>query len=101
MAEFIPHQTYTKIQDVLGLVGHYWELIKGCAHVAQPLHEHLSREAAGKKNEGVTLTSNVQAAFEMLRKACLKTPMLAFADFDEPFLLENNASKLGLGWFFL
>ena len=35
--------------------------------------------------------------FETLKGACLKDPMLAFADFDKPFLLETDASKLGLG----
>ena len=65
--------------------------------MAQPLHEHLSREGAGKKSEWVTLTSKVQVAFETLKKACLDAPVLAFANFDEPFLLETNASKLGLG----
>ena len=39
----------------------------------------------------------MQVAFETLNKTCLETPVLAFADFDKPFLLETNASKLGLG----
>ena len=65
--------------------------------MAQPLHEHLSGEGAGKKNEQATLTSDVQAAFEMLKKACLEAPVLAFTDVDKPFLLETNVSKLGLG----
>ena len=43
------------------------------------------------------LTSDVQAAFKMLTKACLEAPVLAFADFDKPFLLETDVSKLGLG----
>ena len=43
------------------------------------------------------LTSDVQAAFETLKKACLEAPVLAFADFDKPFLLETDASTLGLG----
>ena len=97
VAEFTPPQTYTKIWAFLGLVGHYWHFIKGFAWVAQPLHEHLSGEGAGKKNEWVMLTSDMQAAFKMLKKACFEAPVLAFADFDKPFLLETNASKLGLG----
>ena len=36
-------------------------------------------------------------AFETLKKACLKAPVLAFADFNKPFLLETDVSKLGLG----
>ena len=43
------------------------------------------------------LTRDVQAAFETLKKACLEAPVLAFADFSKPFLLETNVSKLGLG----
>ena len=39
----------------------------------------------------------VQVAFETLKKACLEPPMLAFADFNKPFLLETDTSKLGLG----
>ena len=35
--------------------------------------------------------------FETLKKACLKAPVLAFANFNKPFLLETDASKLGLG----
>ena len=35
--------------------------------------------------------------FESPKKACLEAPVLAFADFDKSFLLETNASKLGLG----
>ena len=65
--------------------------------MAQSLHEHLSGEGTGKKNKGVTLNSDMQTAFKMLKKACLEAPVLAFADFDQPFLMETNASKLGLG----
>ena len=36
-------------------------------------------------------------AFEMLKKACFEAPVLAFANFDKPFLLETKANKLGLG----
>ena len=39
----------------------------------------------------------MQVAFEMLKKGCLEAHVLAFADFDKPFLLETDASKLGLG----
>ena len=53
----------------------------------QPLHEHLSGEGASKKNEHVTLMEDALGAFKMLKKACLETPVLAFADFKKPFLL--------------
>ena len=50
-----------------------------------------------RKNEQVTLTKEALDAFEMLKKACLEAPVLAFVDFNKSFLLENDASKLGFG----
>ena len=41
--------------------------------------------------------AEVKDTFETLKKACLRAPVLAFVNFDKPFLLETNASKLGLG----
>ena len=35
--------------------------------------------------------------FEKLKRACLEVTVLALADFNKPFLLETNTSKLGLG----
>ena len=43
------------------------------------------------------LMEDVMGVFQTLKKASLKAPVLAFADFNEPFLLETDTSKLGLG----
>ena len=43
------------------------------------------------------LTSDVQVAFEMLKKVCLEAPVFAFANSNKSFLLETDASKFGLG----
>ena len=72
-------------------------VIKGFVHIAQPLHKHLSGEGTSKKTEHVKVMEDLLGAFETLIKACLKTPVLAFADFSKPFLLETDMSKLGLG----
>ena len=61
-----------------------------------PFHKHLSGEGASKKSEQVTITVEAKHTFEMLKKACLEASVLAFANFDRPFLLETDASKLGL-----
>ena len=78
-------------------MGHYRQFSKGFALVAQPLHEHFSGEDAHKKSEQVTLRVKAKETFETLKRACLEAPVLALADFDKPFLLETNTSKLGLG----
>ena len=97
VAEFAPLWSYTEIRTFLGLVGHYQQFIKRFAKIAQPLHKHLSGEGASKMSEWLSLTEEAQGAFAMLRKACLKASVLAFADFNKPFLLETDTSKLGLG----
>ena len=43
------------------------------------------------------LMKDTLEAFEALKKTCLETPVLAFADFNKQFLLETDTSKLGLG----
>ena len=97
VAAFTPPQMYMEIWDFLGFVEHYWQFIKGFVHIAQPLHKHLSGKGASKKNKWVKLTEEALDAFEMLKKACLEAPVLAFADFNMPFILETDGSKLGLG----
>ena len=97
VAEFATPQTCTEILAFLGLVGQYGQFIKGFACIVQPLYKYLSGEGAGKKNEWVTLTEGALGTFELFKKACLESPVLAFADFNKPFLLETDTSKLGLG----
>ena len=84
-------------QSLFGLGGALPQFIKGFTCIARPLHKHLSVKSASKKNEWLPLTEEVLGAFEMFQKACLEAPALALADFNKPFLLETNASKLGLG----
>ena len=86
-AKFSLPQTYMEIWVFLGLVGYYWQFIKGFLYIAQPLHKHLSGEGASKKSEQVMLILEAKDTFEMLKKACLKTSVLAFANFNKPFLL--------------
>ena len=36
-------------------------------------------------------------AFETLKRKCMSAPVLAFVDLEKPFVLETDASKIGLG----
>ena len=76
---------------------HYRRFIKGFAHIAQPLSEYLAREGASRKSEWVSLIEDALKAFKALKQAYMAAPILAFADYTKPFLLETDVSKDGLG----
>ena len=101
IAQCPPPDTYTKVKSFVGLVGHYRRFIKGFARIAAPLYDLTSGENKDKKSERVDLPTEALEAFEHLKAACLQAPILAFPDFDKPFLLETDASGKGLGLFFL
>ena len=97
IAKCAPLQIYTKIRAFLGLMGHYRQFIKGFAQIAQPLNEHLAWEGASRKTEWVLLSEDALEAFQALKKVCMNSPVLAFANYTKDFLLEMDASKEGFG----
>ena len=97
IAQCLPLDTYTKVKSFIGLVGHYRHFIKGFAKIAVPLHDLTSRDNKDKKSEHVDLSPEALEAFDHLKAACLQAPILAFPNFDKPFLLEMDASGRGLG----
>ena len=97
IAQCPPPDTYTKVKSFVGLVGHYRHFIKGFAKIAAPLYDLTSGDNKDKKSEHVDLSPEALEAFDHLKAACLQAPILAFPDFDKPFLVETDASGKGLG----
>ena len=97
IAQCPPQDTYTKVKSFVGLVGYYRHFIKGFAKIAVPLYDLTSGDNKDKKSEHIDLSPEALEAFDCLKAACLQAPILAFPDFDKPFLLEMDASGKGLG----
>ena len=97
IAQCLPPDTYTRVKCFVGLVGHYRHFIKGFAKIAVPLYDLTSGDNKDKKSEHVNLSPEALEAFDCLKAACLQAPILAFLDFNRPFLLETDASGKGLG----
>ena len=97
IAQCPPSDTYTKVKSFVGLVGHYRCFIKGFAKIAAPLYDLTSGNNKDKKSEHVNLSPEAREAFDRLKAAYLQAPILAFPDFNKPFLLETDASGRGLG----
>ena len=97
IAQCLPLDTYTKVKSFVGLVGHYRCFIKGFAKIAAALYDLTSGDNKDKKLEHIDLSPEALEAFDCLKVACLQAPILAFLDFNRPFLLEMDASGKGLG----
>ena len=97
IAEMAPPRNYTEIQRFLGATRFFQHFIKNYARIARPLNNLLEGEASKWKAQPVDLTPEAVEAFNLLKTKCVTALVLAFADFEKPFLLETDASSCGLG----
>ena len=97
IAKMAPPKTLTGIHQFLGTTRFYQRFIKGYAKIVQPLNNMISDENSKLKNQLVKITPEVMEVFHLLKMKCMMAPVLAFADFKQPFWLETDASKDGLG----
>ena len=67
------------------------------AQIARPLNKLISGENAKKKHKKVEWGDEQEQAFQKLKEACTKTPVLAYADYKKSFRINTDASELGLG----
>ena len=95
IAEIAPPATYMQVRKFLGATGYFRHFIKGYARIAKPLNDLLQGENSKLTQSG--LPPDALAAFQEPKMKCLTAPVLAFADFKKPFLLETDTSIEGLG----
>ena len=88
---FAPPTNPKSLRSFLGLASYYRRFVPSFSKVAGPLYSLLKKDAAFQ------WTSDCQRAFDTLRDLLVNTPILAFPDFSEDFLLETDASRSGLG----
>jgi len=92
--------TTTDLRSFLGFAGYYRRFIKGFSRIAGPLYDLVAEgsKATQKKTANIhdRWTAEQQAAFEKLKIALTTAPVLGYADFTQPFILETDASHEGL-----
>ena len=87
---------YTAIKGFIRPMGHYRCFIKDFTKITDPLHEYVRGDTAKKKKERVVLNEAARDTFHKLKKALMSAPVLAYPDPNKEYLLETDASKLGL-----
>ena len=79
--------TVTEVRSFLGLANYFRFLIKDFARLAGPLHK-----IQGGKNRPVSLDTEQKMAFEALKNALTKEPVVVFPRSDLPFKLTTDAA---------
>lgn len=90
-----------ELRSFLGFAGYYRRFIEGFAKIAKPLNDLLVGHPTNKKSSKASTPwawgSQQQEAFSTLIEKLSNPPVLGYADFSKPFLLNTDASSAGLG----
>lgn len=93
-----------ELRSFLGFASYYRRFVEGFSKLAAPLH-NLVGKLSGPRRKGKTPKTSLatawskdcEKAFQMLKAKLTSAPVLAYADFNKPLILEVDASHGGLG----
>jgi len=81
----------TGVKSFLGLTSYYRKFVANFAKLATPLNDLL------KKNAKFYWSDQCKQSYSTSQRALTSAPVLKFPDFSQPFLLQTDASGIGLG----
>jgi hypothetical protein len=83
-------KTATEIKSFTGLTSYYRRLIPNYSVYAKPLTQLI------RKNAKFVWTEAQQKGFEALKNALISAPVVSFPDYNKPFIVYTDASKISL-----
>ena len=84
-------QNRKEVQQFLGLANYYRRFVKDFALISEPL------QRLTEKNAPFEWTIGCQNAFDELCKRLVSSPVLAYPDYEQRFVLDTDASDVGIG----
>lgn len=90
-------KTVADVRKFLGFVGYFRRFIKDHARIVSPLSDLLQGDCSGKKKRAIVWEPRHQESFDSIIQKLVTAPVLAYADYNLPFILHTDASKSGLG----
>ena len=91
--KFPTPQTKKAVRTFLGFTGYYRKFFGNYSTIATPLSD-LTRKSLPDR---VAWSAECEHAFNSLKKALCKSPILCNPNFDKPFILQTDASDYGVG----
>lgn len=87
-------KTTTEIKRLIGLVSWYRRFIKDFSTIAAPINGLLHGRKKGQK---IVWSDEAESAFTQIKTRLSSAPVLASPDFSKPFVIQCDASDVGLG----
>lgn len=94
MVKFPVPRTTTEVKRFLGLCSWYRRFIKDFSSLVAPINAVLKNR---KKNKPIEWTEQADKAFSELKNKLVSAPVLASPDFSKQFVIQCDASDVGLG----
>jgi len=86
-------RTKKQVRSLLGLINFYRRYIPDCATLISPLTDLTRRRAPNR----VQWRDKQEAAFTNVKEVLSKEPILKLPDLDKEFILQTDASDVGIG----
>ena len=115
LKEWIP-KTVGEVRHLIGLLGYYCRYIENFSRAAKPIYYLLkenqsekvsklhksarskeSRSGQVSSNQPIEWTGSHKESLNKLIDALVSPPVMAYPEFDKPFVLHTDASQEGLG----